>query len=290
MMNRICVVISRDVSGDSVRRSFEDALAEKCRVSGHFDVMVVPHIYQLSEDSSVWVTLAAVPNKPVVLSWLHPRPAAALLRKHGCVADSSHVFNMSAYLNADDCYEAIQALRAPTSHYDVDDGSFREITEEITDRWYPVMDSTRCTNCGNCLQFCIFNVFEYDADHRVVASNPGNCKPGCPACSRVCPQSAISFPLYSKDEAIAGAPGLFVTMSNTPRKPQTNIGGTVCSLCGQKPNLLLLTKIDPSAVLCKECGRPTLPELKAASRPPQDALDDLDSLVDDLENLARKRI
>src|SRR5207302_6046724 len=35
--------------------------------------------------------------------------------------------------------------------------------------------------------------------------NQDNCKRGCPACSRVCPEHAIMFPDY-KTPAIAGAP------------------------------------------------------------------------------------
>ncbi len=288
-MNSIHVVISRDNTGDLMHHSFEDALAEKCRVSGHFDVLLIPHSYHLSETSPVWDSLPVVSTEFVFLSWIHTRPAAALLQKHGCGIDASHVFNMAAYQSEDECYEAVWALYAH-NELGATVGSLSEITEEVTDRWYPVMDGSRCTNCGNCLQFCIFNVYEYDAEHRVTATNPENCKPGCPACSRVCPNSAISFPLYSKDESIAGAPGLFVTMSSNPRKPQVSTGGAVCSLCGQKPTLMLMTKFDPAAELCKQCGRPMLSVQKPVPLPPQGALDDLDSLVDDLEKLAQKRL
>jgi ferredoxin len=61
------------------------------------------------------------------------------------------------------------------------------------------------------LQFCLFGVYELDAEEKVTVGNPDRCKTGCPACSRICPQSAIMFPLYEKDAAIAGAPGQFVT-------------------------------------------------------------------------------
>ncbi|MHB1461953.1 MAG: ATP-binding protein [Armatimonadota bacterium] len=289
-MNSIHVVISRDNTGDHMHHSFEDALADKCLVSGHYDVLLIPHIYHLSEASLVWVSLPVGSTELVFLSWMHPRPSTALLHQHRCGIDESHVFNMAAYQSEDDCYAAIEALWAHNIPDATSKGSLSEITDEITDRWYPVMDGSRCTNCGNCLQFCIFNVYEYDAEHHVTAANPENCKPGCPACSRVCPKSAISFPLYTKDEAIAGAPGLFVTMSSNPRKPQASTGGSVCSLCGQKPTLMLMTKSDPAAELCKQCGRTIPATQKPAPQPPQGALDDLDSLVDDLEKLAQKRL
>src|SRR5260370_29978985 len=39
----------------------------------------------------------------------------------------------------------------------------------------------------------------------MLGENQDNCKRGCPACSRVCPEHAIIFPDY-KTPAIAGAP------------------------------------------------------------------------------------
>ena len=71
-------------------------------------------------------------------------------------------------------------------------------------RWYPVIDYNRCTNCLECLDFCLFGVYGVDALDRIVTENQDQCKKGCPACSRVCPQQAIIFPEY-KSAAIAGA-------------------------------------------------------------------------------------
>jgi ferredoxin len=44
-----------------------------------------------------------------------------------------------------------------------------------------------------------------DTVDRILVENQDNCKRGCPACSRVCPEHAIMFPDY-KTPAIAGAP------------------------------------------------------------------------------------
>lgn len=60
--------------------------------------------------------------------------------------------------------------------------------------WYPVLDYDRCTSCGQCFEFCLFGVFTKEADGRVVVSAPGNCKNNCPACARICPETAIIFP------------------------------------------------------------------------------------------------
>jgi NAD-dependent dihydropyrimidine dehydrogenase PreA subunit len=71
-------------------------------------------------------------------------------------------------------------------------------------RWYPVIDYSRCTNCMECIDFCLFGVYGVDGQERILVENQDNCKKGCPACSRVCPEHAIMFPDY-KTPAIAGA-------------------------------------------------------------------------------------
>ncbi|MEQ1862588.1 MAG: ferredoxin family protein [Chthoniobacteraceae bacterium] len=62
--------------------------------------------------------------------------------------------------------------------------------------WFPVIDYDRCTNCMQCLSFCLFGVYGVDADSRIQVQNQDNCKTNCPACSRVCPEAAIMFPKY----------------------------------------------------------------------------------------------
>jgi Pyruvate/2-oxoacid:ferredoxin oxidoreductase delta subunit len=62
--------------------------------------------------------------------------------------------------------------------------------------WFPVIDYDRCTNCMQCLSFCLFGVYGVDENQRIQAQNQDNCKTNCPACSRVCPEAAIMFPKY----------------------------------------------------------------------------------------------
>ncbi len=62
--------------------------------------------------------------------------------------------------------------------------------------WFPVIDYDRCTNCMQCLSFCLFGVYGVDEERRIQVQNNDNCKTNCPACSRVCPEAAIMFPKY----------------------------------------------------------------------------------------------
>lgn len=62
--------------------------------------------------------------------------------------------------------------------------------------WFPVIDYDRCTNCMQCLSFCLFGVYGVDDASRIQVQNNDNCKTNCPACSRVCPEAAIMFPKY----------------------------------------------------------------------------------------------
>lgn len=70
--------------------------------------------------------------------------------------------------------------------------------------WFPVIDYARCTNCVQCLDFCLFGVFALRADGTVEVRKPDRCKTNCPACARVCPQVAIIFPKYKSGPLSGG--------------------------------------------------------------------------------------
>ncbi len=78
--------------------------------------------------------------------------------------------------------------------------------------WYPVIDKSRCTLCGQCARFCVFGVYKFNKKSLEVV-NPLSCKNNCPACGRTCPASAIIFPRLPENSSLSGAE------SGTEEKP-----------------------------------------------------------------------
>jgi len=72
-----------------------------------------------------------------------------------------------------------------------------------SDAWYPILDKSKCTNCGKCHDFCLFGVYTIE-NKEVKVVQPQNCKNNCPACARVCPSKAIIFPKYAKSPINGG--------------------------------------------------------------------------------------
>lgn len=143
-------------------------------------------------------------------------------------------------------------------------------------RWYPVIDYSRCTNCMECLDFCLFGVYGVDGLDRILVENQDNCKKGCPACSRVCPEQAIMFPDY-KTPAIAGAAtgavsGLKIDLSRL-------FGGDDAIKVAAEERDRELVRDGRDAVGLS-VGVP-----KRQADKPAGPKDDLDNLVDALDNL-----
>jgi NAD-dependent dihydropyrimidine dehydrogenase PreA subunit len=148
--------------------------------------------------------------------------------------------------------------------------------EPVRRRWYPVIDYSRCTNCMECIDFCLFGVYGLDSVDRILVEQQDNCKKGCPACSRVCPENAIIFPEH-KTPGIAGADvgsvsGLKIDLSR---------------LFGA-PSALEEAVLERDAELVRD-GRDAvgmsvgLPKRQAGKAPSHDRLDDLMDGLDQLD-------
>jgi Pyruvate/2-oxoacid:ferredoxin oxidoreductase delta subunit len=153
-----------------------------------------------------------------------------------------------------------------------------QLVEASGRRWYPVIDYSRCTNCMECIDFCLFGVYGVDGLERIAVENQDNCKRGCPACSRVCPEHAIMFPDY-KTPAIAGAPvgnisGLKIDLSRL-------FGGDAQDALAQAVNERDLELVrDGRDAVGMSVGIP-----KRQADKPHGPKDDLDNLMDALDAL-----
>jgi Pyruvate/2-oxoacid:ferredoxin oxidoreductase delta subunit len=241
----------------------------------------VRELYHIGDASPLWAELRASDRPLVVVTGLHSRPVEWLLRHHGLGAAGLRVLSK---MDVTDPEEFVGQLA--TAFGEVEGAAPPPSAGAATgpDRWYPIHDKSRCTECQHCLQFCLFGVYELDAAGKVRVTNPDNCKAGCPACARVCPHSAIMFPLYARDPAIAGAPGQFVALDAEGRKLYYGRTGAPCPTCGQSGET---SRRKHNGDSCSECGRPLSPAEPAVPAPsPEGARDELDGLLDELEELS----
>lgn len=147
--------------------------------------------------------------------------------------------------------------------------------EALRRRWYPIIDYSRCTNCMECIDFCLFGVYGVDGLDRILVEQQDNCKKGCPACSRVCPENAIIFPEH-KTPAIAGA----------EVERDANFKIDLSKLFGA-PTAIEVAAAERDAELVRD-GRDAvglsvgIPKRRSQSDGPRDQLDDL---MDDLDKL-----
>ena len=153
------------------------------------------------------------------------------------------------------------------------------IESDSSRRWYPVIDYSRCTNCMECIDFCLFGVYGVDRIDTILVEEPDNCRKGCPACSRVCPENAIMFPQH-KTPAIAGsnesAASMKIDLSQLFGAPQENKSAIeVASL--ERDEQLLMAGRDAVGLSVGIAKRQL--ETECQQR------DELDDLVDELNDL-----
>jgi hypothetical protein len=129
-----------------------------------------------------------------------------------------------------------------------------------------------------CIDFCLFGVYGIDGVETILVEQPDNCRKGCPACSRVCPENAIIFPQH-KTPAIAGsadaASGLKIDLSKLFGAPETNESAAEVAARERDEQLIA-------------AGREAV-GLAVGMPKPQEAAgeekDELDDLIDELDQL-----
>jgi NAD-dependent dihydropyrimidine dehydrogenase PreA subunit len=242
MTKKLTVVLSQGRGKPSSRQALQQELACALADWPSIDVLTLPHLYDLAPDGPGMQHLRSLSGDLIVLSWLYPRAAFWLLDANGVkgrmgrtsffpeeelatpaqgparaggVAPDRTIWclDLREHDQLEPLLEEIERLAAESTGEpvvamvqqgapDTERGRFEESSRR---RWYPVIDYSRCGNCLECLNFCLFGVFGRDAAEQIFVEQPDACRDGCPACSRVCPSRAIMFPQHN-NPAIAGDP------------------------------------------------------------------------------------
>lgn len=210
-----------------------------------------------------------------LLQWIQGSPQAAQLQRY---LQPATLLASSGKNGAEQNGQPSNGAGANGAHAGAvaENGAAAPAIEPVHRRWYPVIDYSRCTNCMECIDFCLFGVYGVDQADRILVEQQDNCKKGCPACSRVCPENAIMFPGH-KSEAIAGAEtgevaGLKIDLSKLFGAP------TALELAAQERDTELVA--DGREAVGMTVGIPKRQPSNPAAR---DALDDLMDGLDNLE-------
>ena len=212
-MRAYCVALTKPWPADGQREQFVEDLAGKLVARG-VHTLLIPDIYQIRPHSEAFSILRRLDQPLIVGSWLKPRAAFWTLRVMGVGGPPPEAPKgtpqpelVCVDLSERSCpgkwVEDLQQRFG--GGFPGGTGKLIRAKGTSADRWYPVIDQERCQNCHECAEFCLFGVYEKTTDGNIRVANPDACKPGCPACSRVCPAQAIMFPLCDEDDAIAGA-------------------------------------------------------------------------------------
>ncbi|MEM9941516.1 MAG: ferredoxin family protein [Planctomycetota bacterium] len=187
--------------------------------------------------------------------------------------------------------ETQQRMQSPTNDTAISangDGLEPSVVNRIEStggrRWYPVIDYSRCTNCMECIDFCLFGVYGVDTIDTILVEQPDNCRRGCPACSRVCPENAIMFPQH-KSPAIAGSAeetaGLKIDLSQLFGAPKKGKSAAELAAMERDEQLLAAGRDAVGANGTSNSSKPKVE--KPASCGPKDELDDLVDALNDLD-------
>lgn len=130
-----------------------------------------------------------------------PRAIQALFQRAGIALPAAKLFD----LRNTEASTVAAALGAEPGTAPADPAETADwpVWSESWTPWYPAIDPERCVHCGKCADFCLFGVYA-EEEGKIRVARPTACKTNCPACARICPQSAIVFAKYEKSPINGG--------------------------------------------------------------------------------------
>ncbi|HAY81980.1 MAG TPA: ferredoxin family protein [Planctomycetaceae bacterium] len=248
---------------------------------------------ELDEDKDRVIQQREIPNRKIYCLDLQvensPQPYIEEVKRIAS-ENSAEVVNLMNWVGGDATPEQLERFQNPTNDTALaGDGTLAtpdsptepatatRIEGEAGRRWYPVIDYSRCTNCMECIDFCLFGVYGIDTAETILVEQPDSCRKGCPACSRVCPENAIIFPQH-KSPAIAGAPvdagALKIDLSKLFGAPEDGRSAEELAVAERDEQLLAAGR---EAV----GNRVGVPKRQTTAEP----RDELDDLIDQLDEL-----
>jgi len=306
----LTVVISQSQSKHPAHRSLAEGLARQLEDAGWAEVFVVPHLYDLKPGGPIAKVLEKLSGDLVVCAWLFPRSIHWVLDSLGVrgrfaqaswaeeeagempdgLSESGQVqrvndwrdipsreilcLDLRSHTEPGPYWEEVRRL-AGTATASSHPASWQQLEEDVRRRWYPVIDYSRCTNCMECIDFCLFGVYGIDGEDTILVEQADNCRKGCPACSRVCPENAIIFPQH-KTPAIAGAlstvADVKIDLSQLFGAPDTGEGAKRVAARERDEQLLI-------------AGRKPIGPDQAIPVAHEATKDELDELIDELDRM-----
>src|SRR2546423_6864037 len=83
MPKRIAVVVSQGQSANPAKRQLEEDIVAGLLMEPGIDVVIIPHLYDLSPDGTGMLALRGIMGNMIILSWLYERGARWTLDRFG---------------------------------------------------------------------------------------------------------------------------------------------------------------------------------------------------------------
>ncbi len=319
MTERLAVIVCGAADG-ALERELAVALARRPDV----ELTVLPDLYDLPPEGPAAARLRSIGGDLLVLSCLSARAAYWVLQAdgiRGCLGGTSlsllppaapadrptsanaesgrtiWCLDLRDHASAGPLLEEIDRIvRARAGRPATDAPAAERVSgphaerEEYNDqpvarRWYPVVDHSRCENCLECLNFCLFGCYGLDVEGRLFVEQPDACRDGCPACSRICPSGAILFPRHADPAIAGGRPAR--PLADRPAQPlAASPPGEPLAASPARESLADWPAVaaDAASLAAAERDRAVAAGQTASTTPgPPPEKDDLDRLVDELD-------